>query len=305
MVTLDLRGIAPTPQRLIELIHGLLSQKPEAVLIDWSIWYPWSLDNRTSPVRYTEDLVSACDRAISEAGVEQWMLLRSRLPHGFNALSTYRELSRAEASSDNARGPGLRKLVSDLYDDIIALQPHLQGVVFFPLGDQHNEEKAEDERGVWLDAAAGDSRSIRNLDEMQEYVIAAARDFRDPGGDILGSTECRCGELRVPGAMDTEELHQRLSHARLEFWELVASVHERLSDAEGSRVGADSRLVRDFVKLRDSWRGFTALLLEVRVMYRLAADPLVLDHWIRRLSAGPRKELSALHARVSLIRSAQ
>lgn len=307
MIILDLRGLPPSPQRLLALVDYVLQREPAAVGLDWSDWYPWSSDRRVAPTYLPEALVTSVSNKIQATGVEQWLLLQSPLPHGYESMRGYRELTRAIRGGGIEREGGVRKLISDLYDDVCALAPDLAGILRMNRTGAAATGETERAWSQWGTLLTGDGRKLLAVADpsyrANEYTLEAAGDLHDTRGELLGSVEQRAGAMGWDAAADAVAVHHEVATMRDRVWAAIAELHERTAVAEMSQTAADERVVASLRRARCAWRAFRAAGRRLRRYYASSADPAAVDRYITVLSAGPRRELAGLHARVSLIRS--
>ena len=134
-VQLELKGVPPTPERLLSLLDLFAAARYNVVLVEWEDTFPWTVDERfRSPTAYTPELVKQfCDKA-AELGLELIPLVQC-LGHMENALSVegyehLREIPDFEAGL-NPLAPGARELIQSMVDDVLRLMPD---VTHFHLG---------------------------------------------------------------------------------------------------------------------------------------------------------------------------
>lgn len=134
-IHLDLKGLPPTPQRLLSLLDLFHRLRFNAVLIEWEDTFPWTVDPRFrcetaySPAEIQQFL----DRAAA-LGIEVIPLVQC-LGHmeTFLREPEYSVLREVPDSCDvlNPLHPDARPLIERLVDDVLALMP---GVRHFHLG---------------------------------------------------------------------------------------------------------------------------------------------------------------------------
>jgi hexosaminidase len=134
-VHLDLKGLPPTPDRLIGLLRLFAVARYNVVLVEWEDSFPWTVDERfRSPTAYTPDDVARFVRTAADLGIELIPLVQC-LGHMENPLSVegyekLRELRDIE-SGLNPLAPGARELIQGMVDDVLKLMP---GTKHFHLG---------------------------------------------------------------------------------------------------------------------------------------------------------------------------
>ena len=134
-VHLDLKGLPPTPARLLSLLPLFVAAGYNAVLVEWEDSFPWTVDERfRSPEAYTADEVRALVHAAAEHGLELIPLVQC-MGHMETALSPDDHAALREQPNRcdglNPLAPGARELVASMVDDVLALMP---GVKRFHLG---------------------------------------------------------------------------------------------------------------------------------------------------------------------------
>jgi len=134
-VHLDLKGLPPTPDRLVGLLKLFAAARYNVVMVEWEDSFPWTVDERfRSPTAYTQDDVACFMRTAAELGMELIPLVQC-LGHMENPLSVkgyehLRELPDIEAGL-NPLAPGARELIQRMVDDVLKLMP---GTKHFHLG---------------------------------------------------------------------------------------------------------------------------------------------------------------------------
>lgn len=134
-VHLDLKGLPPTPARLIGLLKLFAAARINFVLVEWEDSFPWTVDERfRSPTAYTPADVAGFVKTAAELGIELIPLVQC-LGHMENPLSVpgyehLRELPDIEAGL-NPLAPGARELIQRMVDDVLKLMP---GTQHFHLG---------------------------------------------------------------------------------------------------------------------------------------------------------------------------
>jgi len=126
-VHLDLKGVPPTAERLLELLKIIAAARYNAVLVEWEDAFPWTADVRfRSETAYTPDQVRRFHAEAAGLGIEVIPLVQC-LGHMETPLSVadYRPLREVPHRSDvlNPLAPGARDLVQRMVDDVIALAP--------------------------------------------------------------------------------------------------------------------------------------------------------------------------------------
>ena len=132
---LDLKGVPPTPARLLSLMDVAAAARYNAVLVEWEDTFPWTVDERfRCETAYTPEEVAAFHAKCADLGIEVIPLVQC-LGHMETPLTVpdYRALREVPHLSNvlNPLAPGARDLVQAMVDDVIALTP---GIAYFHLG---------------------------------------------------------------------------------------------------------------------------------------------------------------------------
>lgn len=124
---LDLKGLPPTPERLLSLCPLIATAGYNAVVVEWEDTFPWTVDPHfRSESAYTPDEVRAFVGAAASAGLEVIPLVQC-LGHMETPLSLphYADLREVPHKADvlNPLAPGARELVRAMVDDVLGLLP--------------------------------------------------------------------------------------------------------------------------------------------------------------------------------------
>lgn len=134
-IHLDLKGMPPTPQRLIELLHFFAAARFNVVLVEWEDMFPWRCDTQLQgPGAYTPEEVEDFCRKAAALGLELIPLVQTlghmetvlRLPQ----YATLRELPH-DPYTLNPLAPGADTLLQGMINDVIKLMPNIR---HFPSG---------------------------------------------------------------------------------------------------------------------------------------------------------------------------
>lgn len=134
-VHLDLKGVPPVADGLVQLLDVFAACRLDFVVVEWEDMFPWTVDRRfAAEAAYTPQQVARfCDKARS-LGIELIPLVQC-LGHMEMVLSItdYEPLREVPAYNDgmNPLAPGARELVQRMIDDVLRLMP---GVERFHLG---------------------------------------------------------------------------------------------------------------------------------------------------------------------------
>lgn len=126
-VHLDLKGLPPSDDRLIELLGFFRHAGYNAVLVEWEDAFPWTVDKRfRSPTAYTPDTVRRFVDRAAELKLELIPLVQC-LGHMETPLSIpdYAHLRETPDMCDclNPLADGARELIRAMVDDVLALMP--------------------------------------------------------------------------------------------------------------------------------------------------------------------------------------
>jgi hexosaminidase len=123
-IHLDLKGLPPTPQRLLSLLDLLAAVQINAVLVEWEDSFPWTVDERfRSPTAYTPAEVNAFIARARELDIQIIPLVQSlghmETPLRLNDYAALREVpDRCDVL--NPLADGARQLVERMVDDVLA-----------------------------------------------------------------------------------------------------------------------------------------------------------------------------------------
>ena len=132
---LDLKGVPPTPRRLISLLDVIKAAGYNALLVEWEDMFPWTVDEGLRcETCYTPAEVKRFHREAAGRALEVIPLVQC-LGHMETPLSLprYARLRSVAYRSDglNPLAPGARRLVEEMIDDVLSLSP---GVSRFHIG---------------------------------------------------------------------------------------------------------------------------------------------------------------------------
>jgi len=134
-IHLDLKGVPPTPQRLVSLLEVFAAARYNAVLVEWEDAFAWQMDERfCSETAYSFEEIDNFHSAAEKLGIQIIPLVQC-LGHMETPLSVpgYEHLREVPHQSDvlNPLADGARRLVEAMVDEVIARTPNLQ---YFHLG---------------------------------------------------------------------------------------------------------------------------------------------------------------------------
>lgn len=149
-VHLDLKGLPPTMQRMVQLMEVIKAARYNALLVEWEDSFPWHVDKRfRSETAYSEAEIEQFHREAAKRGLEVIPLVQC-LGHMETPLSVpgYEHLREVPHQPDvlNPLAAGARELVQKMVDDVLAHMPkpkhfHLGGDEAWTFGT-HPETKA-------------------------------------------------------------------------------------------------------------------------------------------------------------------
>lgn len=131
VVHLDLKGLPPTPARMLEILELLAACRVTGVLLEWEDAFPWRDRALRSPTAYTPDEVAALVARAHELELELIPLVQCfghlqnvLLQPGYAHLRERPESSADCCPSHPEAGPLLRGLI----DELIAAHPHARRI---------------------------------------------------------------------------------------------------------------------------------------------------------------------------------
>lgn len=288
---LDLRGLEPAPQRLLEIVGASAGAPGADLVIDWGDRFPWSVDATVrAPRAFPEEVVAAVARACGSCRL--WVVVRSALPEAYTSREAYRHVERARRRSSHDWERALVKLASDLVDDMVSLMPQLSGVVISP----------ECERGALVEAACAQAGIAAG--RLPDGTASAPERWPDDAERTGGIEERLCAaghpaRLARPFA----DAHSELRGWRERGWRLVGTAHERLIAAEAVGAHRDRDLADTVRSLGRHLRG----LREVRRRFEETYEGLVPEGAVVRLLRGVdlplREQYGQLAARARAVRT--
>ena len=149
-VHLDLKGVPPTADRLVELLKVIAAVRYNVVLAEWEDAFPWTVDERfRSPTAYTAADILRFRKTAQDLGIEIIPLVQC-LGHMETPLSVpgYEALREVQGNSYvlNPLAEGARDLIGNMVEDVLKLMPdvrhfHLGGDEAWSMGT-HPDTKA-------------------------------------------------------------------------------------------------------------------------------------------------------------------
>ena len=127
---LDLKGLPPTPERLVGLLRVASLARYNAVLVEWEDTFPWTCDERfRGETFYTPETIAEFCRTADDLGIEVIPLVQClghmETPLGVSGYEHLRE-DPNDTATLNPLAPGARELVQGMLDDILNLMPKIR-----------------------------------------------------------------------------------------------------------------------------------------------------------------------------------
>ncbi len=155
-VHIDLKGLPPTPKRMLELLELIAAARYNTVLLEWEDMFPWTIsDEFRSPYCYTKKDIFGFNRTASRLGLELIPLVQC-LGHMETPLGPAKYKGLRELPHDcfglNALAKGARELVQAMVEDVMELMPglkhfHLGGDEAWTMGRHPDTKKFIDRYG--------------------------------------------------------------------------------------------------------------------------------------------------------------
>jgi hypothetical protein len=174
-VHLDLKGVPPTPARLLKLPEIVAGLGFNALLVEWEDTFPWRVNAAIqNEAAYTLEEVAAFHAAAAEHGVQVIPLVQC-LGHMEFALKLpeYAPLRETEGDINvlNPLADGARELISDLAKDVIAATP---GLTHFHLGgDEAWSLGTNPDTKEWIETKGKGSLYLHHVEPILDELNAA------------------------------------------------------------------------------------------------------------------------------------
>ena len=283
---LDLRGLEPAPERLLDIVHGSLDLPVSRIVIDWGLRLPIasSLENRLHAV--PESLPPAVETVISRAGKRMSIVLRSVLPADRAGRSEYRHLERAGRPGSSEWNGALGKLAADVVDALLGLMPGLCELDLVLRPEQAT---------LFSRAAAAAGLACR---------CHGPAGSRDGAAAELSGIEERLQHQGHPARLDLDAhgLHEQVRGWRSDGWMIAAELAEAVAAAVAGQQG--EYLAVSLMKLLARHvRGLNALQSNLRTAYGRHAAHGAVERFLRRIAVPLREEHGMLAARLVSTRS--
>jgi len=171
-VHLDLKGLPPTPTRMVELLKLFAAMRYNVVLVEWEDSFPWTVDERfRSPTAYTAEEIGSFVETARDLELELIPLVQClghmETPLSVEGYEHLREVPDWEAGL-NPLAPGARELIQNMVDDVLRLMPdvehfHLGGDEARTFG-QHPETKA------YIDAHGKGALYLHHVEPILDHL---------------------------------------------------------------------------------------------------------------------------------------
>lgn len=134
-IHLDLKGLPPTPRRLLSLLKVIAAARYNALLVEWEDMFPWTVDTRfRCETAYTPRQVEDFRQAAAALGLEIIPLVQClghmETPLSVSGYERLRELPHL-SNCVNPLAKGARELVEAMVNDVLKLLPDCR---YFHLG---------------------------------------------------------------------------------------------------------------------------------------------------------------------------
>lgn len=173
-VHLDLKGLPPTDDRLLELLGFFRHAGYNAVLVEWEDAFPWTVDKRfRSPTAYTPDTVRRFVDRATELQLELIPLVQC-LGHMETPLgiADYAHLRETPNMCDclNPLTDGARELIRAMVDDVLALMP---GVRHMHLGgDEAWAFATHPDTKAYAQKHGKDRLYLQHVEPLLDHLVA-------------------------------------------------------------------------------------------------------------------------------------
>jgi hypothetical protein len=173
-VHLDLKGLPPTPARLLKLLEIFAAVRFNFVLVEWEDSFPWEVDRQfRSETAYTPDQVDAFHRRAAELGLDVIPLVQS-LGHMETPLhlDRYRELREVPDRCDglNPLARDARRLVERMVEDVISRTPRLTH--FHLGGDEALTFGTHPDTGAFVERYGRAELYLRHVEPLFDLLLA-------------------------------------------------------------------------------------------------------------------------------------
>lgn len=173
-VHLDLKGLPPTPNRLLQLLDLFAAARFNVVLVEWEDSFPWECDRRfRSETAYSPSDVDRFHRRARDVGLQVIPLVQSlghmETPLRFDEYAALREIP-DQCEGVNPLAPGAVDLVRRMVDDVLSRSGaithfHLGGDEHFSFG-QHPDTKA------FVDKHGKAALYLRHIEPLCDHLLS-------------------------------------------------------------------------------------------------------------------------------------
>ena len=203
---LDLKGVPPTPERLLQLPALAAGLGFNAMLVEWEDMFPWTVDERfRNETAYTADTVRAFADEAARQGVELIPLVQC-LGHLETVLSTpgYESMREVPDRRDalNPLADGAADLIRRLIDDVLTLLPNVQRLHLG--GDEVWQFGKHPDTAAFVADHGKGALYLRHVEPLMQHL--ASRDIRP----LLWHDMMR--------DWDSDSLHKLAQRADLVVW---------------------------------------------------------------------------------------
>ena len=285
-LVVDLSGIEPSPDRLLEIAAGFRANVSEAVIVDWGGRFPWSKGLvrwgfETAP----ESLVLETMRRLGSNGGLVALAIPRLPPADSRTGGGAEHLRRAAAGRSAEWAHALEAYTRDLIEDALELAPDLGAIAVHPSASF----------GASVRAAAQESGlRVLTLPEITgEAYHSIEHDLAQRGHSLSKGTAIL-------------DLHRTVAELRQSGWDTVADLHELVADIP---FGANRGLGAD--QAAGALRSLGRVIRELEAQTEAAAmayEGLAVTgapkRELRRLIAPLREQHAMLGSRLSVLRSA-
>lgn len=173
-VHLDLKGVPPTADRLVDLLGIFAAARYNVVLAEWEDTFPWTVDERfRSPTAYTPKDIHRFQETAQALGIEIIPLVQC-LGHMETPLSVpgYEHLRELpdDPSGLNPLAPGARDLVQGMVDDVLRLMPDVQH--FHLGGDEAWTMGQHPDTGAYIEEHGKGALYLQHVEPILESLNA-------------------------------------------------------------------------------------------------------------------------------------
>jgi len=174
-IHLDLKGLPPSPTRLMRLLEVIAEARYNALLVEWEDMFPWTVDPRfRSVTAYSDEVIDEFHLKARALNLEIIPLVQClghmEMPLAIEEYAALREIpDRFGVLNPLASGAGL--LVSDMIDDVLARTP--DGIRYFHLGgDEAFTLGSNPQTREFIKAHGKAALYLRHVEPLLDQLIA-------------------------------------------------------------------------------------------------------------------------------------